>query len=127
MIINREQLKYPDDNDIRYKYCKKTCKCYSKYQVFNPCTQECNEEYKKSCHKAWTLIEIIGEKSSIINLLIRLGEHSIQVEYANYPVAVYYGKHITGLKIRNTSLTDKFDEIIKEFDNLYLNGVNPFY
>lgn len=126
MIIDANQLKYPNENDIHYKYCKKTCKCYNKYSHVNPCTRKCNENYKKSCKHSWTLIEIIGERSNIIKLLIELSQHDIPVEYANYPVAVYHGVHITGLKIKNTMLTPVFDEIVENF-NVYLNGVNPFY
>jgi len=126
MIIDATQLKYPNENDTQYKYCKKTCKCYNKYSPVNPCTRKCNENYKKSCKHAWTLVEIIGERNNIIKLLIELSQHDIPVEYANYPVAVYHGVHITGLKIKNTKLTPVFDEIVEKF-NVYLNGVNPFY
>ena len=127
MMIDTTQLKYPTETDIHYKYCKKKCKCYNKYSEFNPCTRKCNENFKKSCKKAWTLIEIIGEKSNIIKLLIELARHDIPVEYANYPVAVYHGVHITGLKIRNTELTPAFEAVANQFDDLYLNGSSPFY
>ena len=127
MMIDAAQLKYPTENNIQYKYCKKTCKCYNKYSPVNPCTRKCNENYKKSCKHAWTLIEIICEKTIMLKLLKALTHENIPVEYANYPVAVYYGNHITGLKIKNTELTDNFERIIAEFDDVYLNGSSPFY
>lgn len=127
MMVDAAQLKYPTENNIQYKYCKKTCKCYNKYSPVNPCTRKCNENYKKSCKHAWTLIEIIGEKTIMLKLLKALTHENIPVEYANYPVAVYYGNHITGLKIKNTELTDNFERIIAEFDDVYLNGSSPFY